>query len=212
MIATGMAKDPGARYPTTVQLARAARGAITEPLRGQADLSAQPRRRAPMPMPMHPQQPPTPRPSHSNSGSDWSPPPPARPFIERPPAPSASPPMSPPAPAARRSRRWIVPTAIGAVTAVVGGSAIWLTTRPSTTPPISSTAPTASTTPPISPTTPPPSRPSTSAAGKRSAASKRMSAPMAGRSFSTRATPPRTGRRCGRVSSHPDRHNAVPTS
>ena len=35
VIATGMAKDPGARYPTTVQLARAARGAITEPLRGQ---------------------------------------------------------------------------------------------------------------------------------------------------------------------------------
>jgi serine/threonine-protein kinase len=32
VIATGMAKDPGSRYPTTVELANAARDAITEPI------------------------------------------------------------------------------------------------------------------------------------------------------------------------------------
>ena len=157
VIATGMAKDPKARYPTTVQLARAARDAITAPLSNPWPTvrAKAPIRPAPPPLPPPQRQPPTRQPSHSNSGSDWPPPPPARPFMQRPPATSASPPMSQPVPAARRSKRWVVPASILAVAAVVGGSAIWLTTRPSTTPLISSAAPTASTTSPISSANPP---------------------------------------------------------
>jgi serine/threonine-protein kinase len=158
VIATGMAKDPGARYPTTVELARAARDAITAPLRGHGPtVRAQPpTRRAPMPMPPPAQQPPTRQPSHPHAGLDRPPPPPARPLMPRPPTQPASPPSARPAPAARRSKRWIVPAAIVAVTAVIGGLAIWYTTRSSTAPPASSTAsPKASTTSSISSTVPP---------------------------------------------------------
>lgn len=157
VIATGMAKDPKARYPTTVQLARAARDAITAP---QANpwqtVRAQPPVR-PAPPHLPPRQPPTQRAPHSNSGLQRAPTPSARPLMEQPPTP---PPSSPPGrapeppPAARRSRRWVVPVAITAVIATLGGVAIWYTTRPSTTPPTSSAASTTSTAAPITPTAP----------------------------------------------------------
>jgi serine/threonine protein kinase len=113
VIATGMAKDPEARFATTVQLARAARDAVTTPLphRGPTVPAQPPTRPASMPLPPPPQQPPTRQPSHPYSGSVW-PPPPAQPLMEQPPTQSASPPSPRPAPATRRSKRWIVPAAI----------------------------------------------------------------------------------------------------
>jgi serine/threonine protein kinase len=160
VIATGMAKDPGERYPSTVDLARAARDAITTPLpRPGPTLPAQPPTMpASMPLPPAPRQPPTNRPqppagpppatqigppprpqSRPYSGSVWPPPPPAQPPVKPPPATPISSPSPRPAPAARRSKRWIVPAAALAVTSVLfGGLVIWQSTRPSTTPPISS--------------------------------------------------------------------------
>lgn len=67
--------------------------------------------------------------------------------MERPPA---SPSSSPPAATAVRLKRWVVPAALAAVVAVLGGLAIWYTTRSSTAPPTTSLAPGASTIPPIS--------------------------------------------------------------
>jgi len=107
VIATGMAKDPGARYPTTVQLARAARDAITAPLTD--------------PLPAVRAQP-------------WTRPAP-------PPPPSGAQPGA----ATHRPKRWVVPAAIVAVMSVLGGVAIWYTTRPSATPPVAAPAPTVST-------------------------------------------------------------------
>ena len=169
VIATGMAKDPGERYPSTVDLARAARDAITTPLpRPGPTAPAQPptmpasmpRAPAPRQPPTnHPQPPagpppatqigpPTRPPSRPYSGSVWPPPPPAQPPMEPPPTPR-------PASAARRSKRWIVLAAALAVTSVlVGGLVIWQSTRPSTTPPIASTTtPISGTTSPISSST-----------------------------------------------------------
>jgi serine/threonine-protein kinase len=129
VIATGMAKDPRARYPTTVQLARAARDAMTAPL--------------PNPMPTVRAQPPM-RPA----------PPPGRQFTVQPPMAQAPPSSSQPVATSRRSKRWIVPTAIVGVAAVLGGVAIWYTTRSSTPPSISSRVPGAPTPSPISPIAP----------------------------------------------------------
>ena len=151
VIATGMAKDPNARYPTTVQLARAARDAITAPQPNpwQTVRAQPPPRPTPPPLPPSPRLPPTQQAPYSNSGLARVPIPPGRPHMERPPAP---PPSSPPT--TRRPRRWLVPVAIVAVMAVLGGLAIWYTTRPPTTPPSSSSASTTSTAPPISSTAP----------------------------------------------------------
>ena len=131
------------------------------------------------------------------------------------PPPREPPPSAASASAARRSKRWIVLAAALAVTSVlVGGLVIWQSTRPSTTPPIASTPHRYRGPPHRYHRAPPrrPSRPSTSTAGKPSASSTRKSAATVSRSFSTRTTPPRTGRRCGQVSSRRDRRNAVPTS
>lgn len=155
VIATGMAKDPRARYPTTVQLARAARDAITAPHANswQTVRTQPPARPAPPPLPPPPRQPPTRQRSHPNPEFIRPPTPPGRPFT-----PWTPPPSSPSAPAARRPNRWVVPVAIVAAMAVVGGLALWYTTRPSSAPtssPVSttSTAPiaTGSTAPTTSP-------------------------------------------------------------
>jgi len=153
VIATGMAKDPKARYPTTVQLARAARDAITAPQPNPwQNVRAQPPARpAPPPSPPPPRQPPTQQGPYSNSRFVRAPTPPGRPHMERPPIPPTPPPNSPPI--TRRRRRWAAPVAIGAVVAVLGGLAVWYTTRPSTTPPTSSSASTTSFAPPVSSTT-----------------------------------------------------------
>jgi serine/threonine-protein kinase len=167
VIATGMAKDPHERYPTTVELARAGHDAITTPLprRRPTGLTQPPTSPASIPLPPAPPQPTTNRPqrpsgplpttqvappSRAYPGAVWPPSPPGAP----PPARPASPPSPPPA---RQLKRWLVPAAILAVLAVLGGGlAIWQGTRPhtsSTSP--SSTPTTATTATSISSTTPP---------------------------------------------------------
>ncbi|MFI5510828.1 serine/threonine-protein kinase [Mycobacterium sp. NPDC051804] len=157
VIATGMAKDPKARYPTTVQLARAARDAITSPMANPLPTvrTQSPTRPAPQrpPPPLRP--PPTRQQPPRNTGFASPAPPPGRPFMAPPPVPAASPSSSQPAATTRRSKRWVVPTAIAAVAAVLGGLGIWYTTRSSTAPPASSTASSASTAPPVTSTAPP---------------------------------------------------------
>ena len=139
VIATGMAKTPGERYPTTVELARAARDAITTPLsrpgpttpqwQPQTTPAQQPTTPAPMrltrapyaPPPAGPQPPGRP-PSH----------PYAQPPLEQPAMQSASPPI--PASSPARRLRWILPAAaVAAALLVVGGVVVWQRARPSTT-------------------------------------------------------------------------------
>jgi serine/threonine protein kinase len=157
VIATGMAKNPGERYPTTVELARAARDAITTPLPTSGPtVPAQPPTMAASvpqpparPSPTTRTGPPPPPPARSYPGSLWPAGPPAQPAVETAPTQPASPTPGPrPAPT-RRSKRWILAAALAVMAVIGGGLAFWQGTRPSTTPPISST------TPPISSTTAP---------------------------------------------------------
>jgi serine/threonine protein kinase len=119
VIATGMAKQPDARYPTTVQLARAARDAITTPL--------------PRPAPRPPQLPPT------GFTTMQAPPPMSPPKPAQPPLPPTPQPTG-------RPKRWIVPAAALIVICVLaGGFVVWQYTRPSTNaPPPPSGAPASS--------------------------------------------------------------------
>jgi serine/threonine protein kinase len=175
VIATGMAKNPEERYATTVELARSARDATTVPFsRPEPTVPAQPPTRpASMPWPAPPQQPPASRPQPPAGRTTQKGPPPRPPSgrypgsVPPPPPPAqpASPPTSEPAPATGQLKRWIVPTAaLAVVLLLVGGLAIWLGTRSSTTTAISSTTTAiSSTTAPISSTSPRTSSTTTSA-------------------------------------------------
>ena len=151
VIATGMAKDPKARYPTSVQLARAARDAITSPMSNPLPTvrAQSPTRPAPQLPPRPSRPPPIRQQPPGNTGSPRPTPPPGRPFVDRPPVPAASPSSPQPVATAPRSKRWVVPTAIAAVVAVLGGLGIWYTTRSSTAPAASSAASSASAAPSV---------------------------------------------------------------
>ena len=122
VIATGMAKTSGERYSTTVELARAARDAITTPLTRTA--------------PTIPRQPPTtplqPMRLAQAPYQPQPPPPPAQPLLHQPAIQSASP--ARPASSPARRLRWILPAAaLGAALLVAAGFVIWQHTRPSST-------------------------------------------------------------------------------
>jgi len=145
VIATGMAKQPDARYPTPVQLARAARDAITTPLpRPGPTLPAQaPTEPASMPSPRPPRPPPAGLtttqvgplrgpPSGLHPDSAWQQLPPAQPPVD--PLKPAQPPLPPGPPPAGRLKRWIVPAAaaLAVISVLAGGFVVWQHMRPST--------------------------------------------------------------------------------
>ena len=149
VIATGMAKQPDARYPTPMQLARAARDAITTPLpRPGPTLPAQaPTEPASTPSPPAPLPrqagltttqvgPPRRPPSGSYPGSAWQQSPPAQPPVD--PSKPAQPPLPPGPPPTGRLKRWILPAAaaLAAISVLAGGFVVWQHMRPSTGAPL----------------------------------------------------------------------------